>query len=256
MTKLHEILAVEADKEGIAKRIIEETVANFKGKHHLFQGHTKTLTMDVADESNASVEAAAFEEQIIATTVPARLEYTEKSISDWLDVVLIKETTNQTGAKADLEIDGFVIATDVPATFLLGLESKLKHIRTIYDNMPTLAPGIKWVADFENSGNNIFAAELPDVKAKTQKRPQFTILHAPTDHHPAQIEKWSEEVVVGRYTTNFKSGMLPAAVKSRIIARIDLLTQAVKKARQKANNTEIVQKSIGNKLFEYIHGIS
>jgi hypothetical protein len=254
MTKLHEVLAVEADKEGIAKKVLAESVQVFKSKHHLFTGFNKSLSMDSDDEGNASLESASKESQLIETTVGERLEYTEVALTDWLDVVLQKEATNQSSAKADLVIDGNVIASNVPATFLLGLETKLKHVRTMYEAMPTLAPGIIWEADVNAVKEGIYRSREADIKAKTQKRPMHRVLVEPTAHHRAEIEKWNEEVVVGKYTTNHQSSMLPAAAKSKIMGRIDSLIQATKQARMRANTAEVEKVNIGQALFGFIHG--
>lgn len=253
MTKLHEVLAVEPDKEGIAKRMIDETRDVFKNKHHIFNGLTKSLKMDTSDESNSSLEEASAEIIEVTTTVPERLAYTESSISDWLDVVLTKEAGNQGEAKADIVIDGETIAADLPATFLLGLEKKLKHIRDMYDSIPTLPPSLVWEKD-ENAQENVYRSRNDDIKTKTQKRPQFRVLYDATPEHPAQVEKWMEEVVVGRYTTTHQSGMIPAHRKASMMGRLDKLIQAVKQARMRANSVQVENLSVGSKLFDYING--
>ena len=54
------------------------------------------------------------------------------------------------------------------------------------------------------------------------------------------------------YTEVMRSGMLPQAEKTAILNRIDKLIKAIKKARQKANSTEIVEKTVAKELFDYI----
>lgn len=250
MTKLHEVLAVEGDKEGIAKKIVNETGNVFRNKHNLFLGGTKTLKMDQAGHESA--EAAAAEVNEVVTTVNERLAYTRGAVEQWFDVVLTKEITNQS-AKADLVVDGQVIVADAPATFLLGLEAKLKALRAVYDEIPTLAPGIIWEKD-EVAGRGIYRSKNPDVRAKTAKVPQFKVLYDATDKHPAQIERWNEEVVVGKFVTTAQSAMMPASQKAELLARMDKLIQATKQARMRANNVDIVDSKVGENLFNYIHG--
>ena len=48
--------------------------------------------------------------------------------------------------------------------------------------------------------------------------------------------------------------MISPAEKSAILGRLDKLTRAVKKARQKANTAEVTKVTIGEELFKYIHG--
>lgn len=251
MGKLHEVLAVEADREGIAKRIMDESRQNFSSKHQLFLGATRSLKMD--EDGHESLEAANSETQAITTTVPARLDYTAQAITKWLNTVAQKEFTNQQTAKADLVVDDITIAKDVPATFLLGLENKLKNVRSIYDAIPTLSQGQVWLPDDSNI-KHTFRAESPDIKAKTQKTVKSRVLYEATKEHPAQIDKWTEESVVGKYTTHFTSGMISASRKMELLSKVDRLIQATKKARQRANNCDVVKTpNIGKALFDYIN---
>jgi len=251
MSKLHEVLAVEADKQGIARRLTDESRTIFKNKHQLFLGATKMLKMD--DAGHESLEESSKENQDLTTTVPARLVYTGNAIAAWLDVVAQKEYTNQNSAKADLVIDGQVLLTDVPATFLLGLETKLKGIREMYNDIPTLASGTVWLKD-ENGLPDSYRAETTDIKAKTKKTVMFRILDKATKEHPAQIEKWNEEVVVGKYTTQFRSGMISSSRKMQLLGQIDALIQATKQARQRANNVEVFKNcKVGKTLFDFIN---
>ncbi len=76
----------------------------------------------------------------------------------------------------------------------------------------------------------------------------------PTDKHPAQVEKWKEQIPVGKYTVNTQCSMLTPARKSYYIGKIDKLIQGCKQARQRANCQEIIDANIGQILFDYING--
>lgn len=253
MAKLHEVLAVEGDKEGIAKKMLGETEHVFKEKHALFQGMTRSLKMLEETEANKALEEASFEELQMTTTVKERLAYTEKALIPWLDVVFQKEVTNQTDAKADIEIDGVVIASEVPATFLLGLETKLKQVRKAYEAIPTLPPGIRWERD-EAAGEDIWRSVEPEVRNKTQKVPQFRVMYEATPEHPAQIEKWAEDVTVGKIETHRTTSAMPAAKKSELLERTDKMIQAVKQARMRANSVTASKRVIAEDIFKYIRG--
>ncbi len=252
MAKLHETLAVEGDKEGIAKKVLAETKQVFSSKHQIFTGQHKRLEMN--DAGQESLERSAEEHTEITTTVDARLDYTAKAVGAYYDVVLQKEATNASVAKADLIVDGITIGTDLPATFLLGLESKLKTLRIVYDAIPTLAPGVVWEEDAGAALEGVYRTKHDEIRSKTRKEPQYRVLVEATEHHRAEIEKWNEEVVVGLFTTTHQSAMIPAAKKSAIIGRLDTLIQATKQARMRANNVDIVKASIGANVFNYIHG--
>jgi hypothetical protein len=246
MSKLHELLAVEGDLEGTYKKILQETQITFEKKPGHFFGAHKKLKM--FDENAPEMPE---EKQELTTTVKDKLTYMAEHIVRYFDAVLQKELTNKE-AKADLVVDGIEIAKDLPATFLLGLETKLKNIRAVYEKIPTLPPGVRWEKD-ETQGKNIYRQTHPEEKFKTAKTFKHKILYQATKEHPAQIEKWEENENVGIYTTERWSGMISPAEKSIVLGKIDKLIRSTKKARQRANAQEIVSADIGNQIFEYIN---
>lgn len=244
---LHELLAVEGDLEGVFKKIIEETKATFKNKPAHFLGSHRKLEMFADDDKVEYPE----EHKAIDETVNAKLAYTAKPIKRYFDAILQKEATNQE-AKADLVVDGKVLAEGLPATFLLGMESRLKIVRSIYTEIPTLDPGIEWEED-KSKGKDIFKTKFPEEKLKTAQTVQHKVLYDATKEHPAQIERWQEVVNTGKFIKQTWSGMISPYEKSMYLERIDKLIRAVKKARQKANTAEVVKLNIGETLFNYIH---
>jgi len=248
MSKLHQLLAVEGDLEGTYKKVLEETKTNFtKHPDRYFGQHQR---VDFFDES-APKEADVHKE--MDDTIPSKLVYTQSHITRYLDAVLQKERTNQE-ARADLTIDGAIIAKDVPATFLLGLESKLKIIRnSIYETIPTLQPGVKWERD-ESAGDGVYRRVNPDEKFRTKKIMKNHVIAEATKEHPAQVNVYNEDEKVARIITDTWCGMISTADKSSVLGRIDKLIRGVKKARQKANTTEVVKTTIGDEIFAYING--
>lgn len=246
-TKLHEILAVENDLEKVATNVIEEAKNTFNKKANLFQGQVKTAEMFDDDVATPAPEVIKLEE-----TVPSKLRYVGRAVARWLDVVLQKESTNQK-AVADLVVDGRVLATAVPATFLLGLENKVKRLRDMYMSIPTLQPGIRW-NPAPDEGEDIFAAEDPIERFITSKQIKSTVLYEATKEHPAQIDKWTEDVKIGRYLVYPTSGMITPARKAEILDRLDRLGQAAKAARMRANAAEVEKVTIGQTLVDFING--
>lgn len=245
--QLHELLAVVGDLQGVFNRIIDETIGTFANKQAHFMGHVKRY--EPFDENAREMES---EEDIkkLDTTVGAKLDYMAGHVSKYFDAELQKERTNQ-DARADLELNGEVIAKDVPATFLLGLESKLARLREVCDFIPTLKPGIEWAPD-KGQGAGVFKTVHDSVSHRTKKEPMSKIVVPATKEHPAQVDRWTEDVKVGRYVTTELSGAISPADKSKLIGRIDALRHAVKKARQRANCAEIVKAKIGRKVMDYI----
>ena len=250
MAQLHEVLAVDKDLEHVATKVLDEAINTFTKKVDHFLGNVKSLQL--FDDARKKEEEGFKEVKEVTTTVPAKLDYVAESFVRYVDAVAQKEATNQI-AKADLIVNGEVLAKDVPATLLLSLESKLAKWRAMYEAIPTLTPGIKWVPD-ETKGGDIYKAEKDEVRHKTEKVLESKILVAATDKFPAQIEKWTEDRPVGQYVNVRWSSMITPARKSELLGRIDSLLQAVKKARMRANTAEVVPFSIGKELVDFING--
>jgi hypothetical protein len=247
MAKLHEILAVEADKDNAAKVIAAETANTFtKGAHH-FMG--QTIEYSPFDENALD---ASSETKEMDTTVKEKLEYFLKSMVQSVDVTASKDATNQV-AIADLEVNGVVVAKDLPATTLLTLETKVKAWFEVFKHIPTLAPGRKWEKDVDK-GKDVYIDVNPSSKFRTQRTTKHKILVEPTEFHPAQIDKWEVDERIGKITETIWSGMFSPAEKSDLLKRTQDLICAIKQARQRANSTTVVQKKIGQELVKYLLG--
>ena len=149
-------------------------------------------------------------------------------------------------------IDGQIFAEKVPATFLLGMESRLARLREMYTKIPTLAPGTKWELD-ENLGKGIFATAHPEVKFITEKTLDFLEVAKATKEHPAQVREFTKDVQIGKRTTTRWSGMISPVLKSEMLERLDTLRNAVKQARQRANAVEVKNRKLAQDIFNYIH---
>lgn len=244
---LHEILAVVGDLLGAKDKIIKETVHVFTEKPALFSGNHKKLEM--IDSSRSGEETQEHKE--MTTTIMQKLNYMKASCIKFWDVKFQKECGGQM-AKADIIIDDTIIASDVPVYFLLEMETELKKLRQVYESVPTLAPGIGW-EKAPDLGEGVWKAKYKLEKTKTEKTYEHNVLVPPTEHHPAQVREWTEDKVVGIYYTDQWSGMLSPAEKSVLLGKIDKLTRAIKKARQRANTQEVPKQQIGDVIFGYIH---
>jgi len=247
-SKLHQVLAVEGDLEGTFKKVTNEAVATFQKHPDMFRGSTQILTH--SDESRKIEDKTSHVK--LETTVADKLNYVAEHGITYIDANLQKEATNQ-HAVADLIIDGKVIATSLPATFLLGLEKKLQTIHKMAMSIPTLAKGIHWEKD-KTAGDNVYRTKHATEKTRTAKSFQHKVLVEATDKFPAQIKEWEEQMPIGKFVDTMESGMLSTAEKSNLLARIDKLYYATKKARQKANETVVIDKTVGKEIFSFILG--
>ena len=116
--------------------------------------------------------------------------------------------------------------------------------------VPTLDPTQQWTPD-ESAGKGVYKSGVNTSK-RTEKQVQHKVLYEATKEHPAQIERWNEDVPVAAIETIHTSGMWTPRRKSDVLARLGKLLTAVKKARQRANTVEVEYNDIGGKLFDYI----
>ena len=247
MGKLCEVIAVEKGLQGTCQKILVETTKTLKDKDAHFVGfHKRYEPFAEEEKTTESLE----EHKAMDTTVRAKLLYMFESFINFVDAVAQKEATNQV-AKADLVVDGITLLEKVPATSLLSLETHLTSIREVFEQIPTLPPGIEFERDGQH-GPDVWKRLHDEVTHRTRKEPKSKVLYDATKEHPAQIEKWSENVNIGKYITSFWYGMLSPLEKSELMGKVDKLIRATKQARQRANTTEVVHVNIGQKLVDYL----
>lgn len=244
MGKLHELLAVEPGLKGTTKNVLLETQTTFVKKNHHFNGHIKRYEPLKEDGIQYDTEVHP-----IATSVKEKLQYTIEHVVRSLDCLYQKEKTN-TEAKADLQL-GDIIIKDVPATVLLNFEKQFKEIRNVYAAIPTLDPSREWEEDPMVADQYISKQEQQTFK--TEKTIVPIVLYEATDKHPAQIEKVSKDVVIGTWRTKYHSQAITPALKSKLLGKIDKVIREVSKARQRANDIEVNNDVIAQKIFEFIH---
>lgn len=244
--KLHEILAVEKDLFDTATAMVDDCKVAFEKKSDHFRGLvTRTSYFDTSRAGEDTTE-----QKLLVTTVGERLAYVGKFVSKYWDAMLQKEASNQ-NANADLIVDGVTIAENVPATFLLGMESRLKTLRDLLLKIPTLEPGANWQPDATASMPDVFKVDAP-VGFKTEKTIEFKVLVPQSDKFPANIEKWTVDKNVARIERELTSGMWTPLRKATVLGNLDTMLEAVKKARMRGNDTDVVKREVGKKIWDYI----
>jgi hypothetical protein len=147
-------------------------------------------------------------------------------------------------------VEGEVLLPAVPATYLLFLEKQLTDMHTFVGKLPVLDASESWTFD---QASDSWATD-PVQTTKTKKIPRNHVKAEATEKHPAQVEVYYEDVVVGHWRTMKFSGALPASRIKELLERVDKLQQAVKFAREEANNSEVTDQQIGDKVFGYLLG--
>jgi hypothetical protein len=244
--QLHQLLAVEPDKKGQANKIFQETEAFFKKRPEGFEGLIKIYTPN--DDGGDQLEP---ETKNLITTVPERLKYNAKALTEAIDAHVSKEETNARGdVRAGLSV-GSEVFGELSATTLLALEGHLTRLRQLYNEIPTLDGTRVWKKD-ENELPGVWKTD-PEVRFRSIKEPKAITLAEATKEHPAQVNLVNVDKQVGRWETTYRSGRISSAQKSNLLERIDVLLVSVKKARSRANQAEVLQMKIGKKIFDYIH---
>lgn len=245
MGQIHELLAVEPEVKSAASNVQQETHTTFVHKKEHFIGITRTY-----DPVNEDGEKLGDENKELITTVRQKLDHTHKLLERAWDLAYQKELAN-CEAKADIIVNGKVLAESVPATMLLQLEKQLRELKNVYHSIPTLTPGPAWRRTEENP--DVWVHEKPR-KARTQKRTEPRIVVEATDKHPAQVREYTEDVTVGYWNEKVLSGEWTVGEKSGICERLEDLINAVKTARARANQQEVKNDHIATKLFDYVLG--
>ncbi len=248
MAQLHELLAAEKVPTAAWNQIFEETKKKFSNAH-FFNGHSKSLKMLDESEANKAIEEQAREEKEVVTTVYDTLEYALSLYATAEDVQYQKNATNQE-ANGQVTVDGLNLPA-LPVDELLGLENRLQKIRELMVTMPTLDASVAWNKDTD-AGKHIYITAVPKVTTKTEKT-IFPIEMSPaTDKHPAQIQAATRDMVIGKFTVMERSGAATAAQKADCILRVDSLLAAIKRARMRANETEIKSVHVGNDIVNWL----
>lgn len=235
MTKLHEILAAEKSVNASWATLKTDTLTKFAKPEHFFSGHTKRLAMLEDNPANKAIEAAAKEDKALPTNVYDTLDYALGIFANAENLQYQKNATNA-AARASVEFRGTTILADLPVDQLLGLEARLEALRTVILAAPTLDAGREWTFD---TTQGCFVAE-PESTTKTEKIMVPVVLAQATDKHPAQVKESTKDNVIGSFSLIRRSGAATAVQKSEAIKVIDELAVEVKKARMRANSTDLV----------------
>lgn len=242
MSKLHELLAAEKTPNAAWNQVFEGTMQKFKNPGHYYEGHSRTLSMIEATPQNEAIQDQERDEKPVTTTVADTLEYALDIYARAEDLQYQKNEANSR-ARGTVMLDGQPFLEDLTVDELLGLEARLAKLRTLFAEIPTLDATKHWHQP-DGIEKNVWEVRYPEEKTKTEKRVTPVIMAAATDKHPAQVQAVASDTVVGKYTTTKRSGAATALQKATALKLLDTLVIEVKKARMRANETEVKQNKI------------
>lgn len=243
VSKLNQVVAIEKGVNSRATAEISEVYRTVQ-KPVLFNGFNKTYKP--VDEDG---EKYPDENQKVQMNTSDLLEKVKSAKTELFDTVAQKDYAN-TNAKASVVVDGNVLVKDAPVPYLLFLEKQLTDVRTVISNIPVLDPNEDWTLD---ATNGIYKTK-PVSTHRTKKVTKPLVLFPATDKHPAQTDKIIEDVVVGFWEQVKMSGAMEEKAQKTLLKRVETLLDAVKQAREEANNSDAPQVEVGDALLGYIFG--
>ena len=241
MTRLNQIVAVE---KGIKSRSFQELTDAHHSlqKSSLLSGISRTYRPK--DEEGEQLPPESTKVQVKGEET---IRQTAEILTKLFDVTATKDWAN-CSAKADIKVDGTTLVEGVPVSYLLFLEKQLVDLLTFVRKLPVLDAAESWNYD---ASADCWATD-PVQTVRTKKIPRNHVKAEATEKHPAQVEVYYEDVTVGYWKTVKFSGALPAKRINELVERVEKLQQAVKFAREEANNAEVTQQKTGERIFGYL----
>jgi len=238
---LNQILSIEA---GVRKNLEKTKTALHRtsSKPELYEGMSQTYS-PVQEEG----EQQPPRNKKVQQRAEDVLSQLSSSLQDIFDVVCTKDTTNCV-ASANVELDGVKYLENVPVPYLLFMEKQMDDLHKFVEAMPTLDLSVEWKF---NEGRRAHTSEK--VRTNSSRREKVNhVKFEGDDNHPPQVEMIDNEVLVGYWDTLRFSGAFTDNRKHQIIGRIMTFKNAVKFAREKANQTEAINQEVGAKVMGFI----
>ncbi len=241
MPKLNQIIAIANGKKSHAASELTK-LYHLLQKPALLDGISRTY--QPKDEEGERLPAEKKNPQL---SVSSAIQTATAALTELFDVVATQDYAN-TAAKADLVVDGKTILSGVPVTHLLFLEKQLVDLGTFVDKLPSLDPAETWTFD---QATDCYRSETSGT-TRTKKLPRNHVKYEATKEHPAQVDVYTEDVIVGTWSTTKFSGAIPASEKNAMLSRVRKLQEAVKAAREEANNTEAPQRHTAKSILDFV----
>ena len=243
MPKLNQVLAVEKTIKTVNGELVTGAYQQLQ-KTALMEGLARNYTPKDDDGDKLPPEI-----KNVQTTVEDLLKTITDAHIKIYDITATKDFGNCSGkASADVVIAGQTLIKDAPAVYLVWLEKQLTDIYTVVKKLPVLDPAERWERD---ASQNYYVTEAVGT-TKTRKVPRNHVKAEATQHHPAQVETYTEDQVIGMWETMKFSGAITVGRRRQLLERVETLQEAVKFAREKANAAEVPSISVGSDIFGYL----
>lgn len=240
-TKLAQIVAVVGGAKTRAQRSVTDAYHQIQ-RPAPFSGLSRTY--QPKDEEGERLPTESGLVQVRADEIISDVAVAYRRL---IDLVATQDETN-TQARGDIVVDGVILAAGVPVTHLMWLEKQVVDLRTFVSKLPTLDPTQMWAYD---ANARAWRSE-PVQTSRTKKIPRNHVKAEATERHPAQVEVYTEDQVVGTWTRVDFSGAMPAQDILELARRVDVLVDAIRFAREQANETPVTDVLLGTTLMSFL----
>lgn len=239
---VHELVAIHRGVKSRNQQEIDTAYHTVK-KADFFRGMTREYSPYTEDGEKLDSESSKV--QLLTPAVINQVIHNQTQI--WDSEYSVDLSNCQ--AKADIIVDSETLVTGVPATTLLFLEKQLTNLRSFITALPQLDPSQDWKEDSTIKG--LYKSE-PKNTIRTKKVQKILVTVPPTDKFPAQTHQITEDEPVGSWKQVLMSGAISGDRKLELYGRVNKLIDAVKQARERANNCPAINGNLGAVLLNYV----
>lgn len=248
--KLSVLLGLRDKVEKSFANMLDDMFQKFKNKQGLFRGYRRTYTAidGYADEPTKRGY------ELVASTVGEQLDWFKQHSKDYFKVVLSIEKTNSQAVVADLVVNGENWGS-YSTLELLRLKSILdSKFRAMLQELPIRKETVLWTKSKDENYINreIFESPLERGFSKTTLKESYILPDPHADHkrQPMIAEK-SMQVNIGEYTSQEFSGEMSNRERAELAVKYDVLYKAIIEALETANNIEVKESDLGDKVLNY-----
>ncbi len=245
IVRLNQIIAVRQGVKNDTHQALTKRYRLLDNKA-LLSGHSRTYTPHNDEDFVYPSETAK-----VQVSVEAQLAAIATDMTRLFDVTASLDWSNQKAVADVVLIDGgqpVTLLANVPVTYLLFLEKELVKLEALIRKLPVLDPTEQW--EFDPASATF--RSLPVGTVRTKKVRRNHVLAPATDRHPAQVESYTEDEPIGKWSTVKFSGCIPATRVNVLLDRVTALQAAVKFAREQANMAAADDPRPGRIVFEYL----
>jgi hypothetical protein len=241
--KLNQVIAISNGEKTRLQKSLTQFYQNCS-KTDLFNGIARSYSPK--DEDG---ERLPSEKKGVQITVIEHLKQLSKIIENTYNIIGSQDATN-CSARVDVKVDNKVILKNVPVTYLLFLEKQITDLMTVINSLPILDSAEDWEFSEEQ---NLWKSDEKETH-KTKKILKSFVKYEATDKHPAQVDTYTEDVIVGYWKSVKFSGCISKKQKDEMLDKVKELDKAIKLAREEANMTEVENVTYGSDVIEYVFG--